>query len=88
MSPATRAEIGRISAAIVAALREAHAMAGRGEHGSALAELVRHARELCDALTDVLQRTGDADAAVRDFATTLAAGLDEMEREIAAPRLQ
>ena len=88
MSPQTIAEIGRISAAIVAALREAHTMAGRGERGPELTELVRHAREMCDALTDVLDRTGDVEQAVRNFATTLAAGLDDMERSIGASPLQ
>ena len=85
MSPETTAEVARISAAIVAALREAHDMTRAGRFDEKLFDLVRHARELCDLLTEVIEGAGDVEARVRDYARTLAAGLDDMERAIAAP---
>jgi hypothetical protein len=83
MTPETIAEVANISAAIVAALREAHEMARQGRFGDELNELVRHAREMCEVLTSTIEEAGEIETAVRNYATTLAAGLANMERVIA-----
>jgi hypothetical protein len=84
MSPEIMVEISTISAAIVDALREAHQMARDGDFGDELNELVRHAREMCELLMTTITESGDdLEAAVRTYAVTLAAGLENMERVIA-----
>ncbi len=78
-------EIGRISATLVDALREAHAMAQGGHYGADFNELVRHAREMSDLLTEALDHAEPAvDGTVRDFAATLVASIQRMERAVAS----
>jgi len=84
--PAGMDEIGRISATLVDALREAHAMAQAGEYGPEFAELVRHAREMSDLLTEAIDSIDrELDPRVRDFAQTLAASLERMEQAVVGP---
>jgi hypothetical protein len=83
MAPEIMVEISTISAAIVDALREAHQMARDGDFGDELNELVRHAREMCEVLMSTIEEAGEVETAVRNYATTLAAGLENMERVIA-----
>ena len=58
MTPETIAEVSSISAAIVAALREAHEMARQGRFGDELNELVRHAREMCEVMMSTIEDLG------------------------------
>ena len=53
MSP-DPAYLADVSSAMVAAVSEAQALVDQGETGAALAEVVRHARELHDILVDEL----------------------------------
>jgi hypothetical protein len=81
--PVEMDEIGRISATLVEALREAHAMAQAGEYGPEFNELVQHAREMSDLLTEAIGNAAQPlDARVRDFAHTLAASIERMERAV------
>ena len=76
-------EIGRISSTLVDALREAHAMSQAGEFGPEFNELVKHAREMSDLLTEAIDNAADElDPRVRDFAHTLAASIERMERAV------
>jgi len=83
MTPEAIAEVSSISGAIVDALREAHEMARQGRFGDELNELVRHAREMCDVLVEAMIDAGAAEPGVGDYARSLAAGLENMERVIA-----
>jgi len=81
--PAGMDEIGRISATLVGALREAHAMAQSGDYGPEFSELVKHAREMSDLLTEAIDNAAQPlDPRVRDFAQTLAASIERMERAV------
>ena len=81
--PVEMDEIGRISATLVEALREAHAMAQAGQYGPDFNELVKHAREMSDLLTEAIGNAAqELDPRVRDFAYTLAASIERMERAV------
>ena len=74
------AEIARISAALVDALREAHAMAQAGRFGADFSELVRHTREMSELLSEAIANAGDqVEDQVRTFAATLSATIERME---------
>jgi hypothetical protein len=83
MTPEAIAEVSSISGTIVDALREAHEMARQGRFGDELNELVRHAREMCDLLVGAIGDAGVTEPGVDDYARSLAAGLENMERVIA-----
>jgi ABC-type transporter Mla subunit MlaD len=74
MAPEIAAEIGRISAALVAALSEAKAMTDAGKFDAELAELVRHAREMSELLNEALDEHG---AEVGEYARSVAAHLSD-----------
>jgi hypothetical protein len=83
MTPQAIAEVSGISTSIVEALRDAQSLVSRGELGEELSALVRHARAMCDRLAATIAEAGDVEDAVRSYAVTLAAGLENMERVMA-----
>jgi len=86
MAPEAAAEIGRISAALVAALAEAKAMADAGRFGADFAELVRHAREMGELLTEALDEHGDSVGEyAREVAASLTAAIENLEQLIHDP---
>lgn len=86
MAPEAAAEIARISAALVAALAEAKALTDAGRFGAELTELVRHAREMGELLTEALNAHGDAVGEyARSVAASLTAAIANLERSIEQP---
>ena len=87
MAPEAAAEIARISAALVAALAEAKARADAGQYGADFAELVRHAREMGELLTEALAEHRDSVGEyARAVAASLTAAIENLERMVRHPR--
>lgn len=83
MAPENAAEIARISAALIAALAEAKAMADAGRFGPELTELVRHAREMGELLTEALDQHAEAVGEyTRSVAAKLTAAIASLEQSI------
>jgi hypothetical protein len=86
MGPEAAAEIGRISAALVAVLAEAKTMADAGQFGPDFAELVRHARELGELLTEALVHNAEAVGEyARGVAASLTAAIENLEEMLRDP---
>ena len=74
------AEVTRISGALVSALQEARALADAGVYGSALADLVRHARELHALIGQELATAGAvAGEHARGLYSAMGERLNELE---------
>jgi hypothetical protein len=80
------ADIARISAALITALGEAKAMADAGQLDADFTELVRHARELGELLTEALADQGDSIGEyVRGVAASLTGAIERLEELVHQP---
>ena len=79
------AYLASVTSALLAALREAQAMADAGAWGAPLAEVVRHARELHDIMIDELVGSRDAIGEVASLALAqMGERLQSLEKTVAA----
>ena len=81
-----RAELERISDALVRVMGHAQALAARGDFGAQLVELLRHARELHDLALQTLGAESDPSAQARELAKSIGDKLTEIEGELAMQR--
>jgi hypothetical protein len=76
-------EIARISAALVAAIAEAHALAADGQTGAEFRELLRHAREMHDLMASQLDGATEYARGLADSIGTHLKDLEEgLRREL------
>jgi len=79
------AYLASVTSALLAALREAQAMADAGAWGAPLAEVVRHARELHDIMIDELVGSRDAIGELASLALAqMGERLQSLEKTVAA----
>jgi hypothetical protein len=82
-------EIANAAQTLNVALEEIQMMASRGQGGVAMQELLRHAREMCEILAELVSQLGDEPLApgAQAMAIRLSAELEALERDIAGKPL-